>query len=136
MSQKWSYFRFTTPQQRKLLFEIWEENGSVTEACRKAHVGRATFYYWKPRFDEKGYPGLEEFESRVAHKLNRKSESIEQGVIAMRRQHPDWGKFRIADEMARKPSLGLLLFVLCLFNFAFNGINSISSLFTIQKFAA
>jgi hypothetical protein len=38
--------------------------------------------------------------------------------------------------MARKPSLGLLLFVLCLFNFAFNGINSISSLFTIQKFAA
>jgi transposase len=102
MSQKWSYFRFTTPQQRKLLFEIWEENGSVTEACRKAHVGRATFYYWKPRFDEKGYPGLEEFESRVAHKLNRKSESIERGVIGMRRQHPDWGKFRIADEMAKE----------------------------------
>jgi transposase len=101
MSQKRSYFRFTTPQQRKLLFEIWEETGNVTKACSQAHVGRATFYYWKPRFDANGYAGLEEFESRVAHKLNRKEESIEQSVIAMRRQHPDWGKLRMADEMAK-----------------------------------
>ena len=101
MSQRHSYFRFTTSQQRKLLFEIWEETGNVTEACQKAHVGRATFYYWKPRFEANGYAGLEEFESRVAHKLNRKEESIEQSVIAMRRQHPDWGKFRIADELAK-----------------------------------
>src|SRR3990172_1499408 len=103
MSQRHSYFRFTTSQQRKLLFEIWEETGNVTEACQKAHVGRATFYYWKPRFEANGYAGLEEFESRVAHKLNRKEESIEQSVIAMRRQHPDWGKFRIADELAKGP---------------------------------
>jgi len=102
MSQKRSYFRFTTPQQRKLLFEIWEETGNVTEACHKAQVGRATFYYWKPRFDANGYAGLEEFESRVAHKLNRKEESIEQDVIVMRQQHPDWGKLRIADEMAKE----------------------------------
>jgi transposase len=101
MSQRQSYFRFTTSQQRKLLFEIWEETGNVTEACHKAHVGRATFYYWKPRFEANGYAGLEEFESRVAHKLNRKEESIEQSVIAMRRQHSDWGKFRIADELAK-----------------------------------
>lgn len=102
MSQKRSYFRFTTPQQRRLLFEIWEETGNVTKACSQAHVGRATFYYWKPRFAANGYAGLEEFESRVAHKLNRKEASIEQSVIAMRRQHPDWGKFRIADEMAKE----------------------------------
>jgi DHA1 family tetracycline resistance protein-like MFS transporter len=39
-------------------------------------------------------------------------------------------------EMARKPGLGLQLLVLCLFNFAFNGINSTEALFLIQKFAA
>jgi multidrug resistance protein len=39
-------------------------------------------------------------------------------------------------EMARKPGLGWLLLVTCLFNFAFNGINSTSSLFVIQKFSA
>lgn len=102
MSQEHTYFRFTTEQQRKLLFEEWEKTGNVTEACRRAHVGRATFYYWKPRFDEHGYAGLVEFESRVAHKLNRKDETIERRVIELRQAHGDWGKFRIADEMAKE----------------------------------
>ena len=39
-------------------------------------------------------------------------------------------------EMARKPGLGWLLLVLCLFFFAFNGINSTATLFVIQKFNA
>ncbi len=55
MSQKRTYFPPTTAQQRKLLFEIWETTGNVTEACRQAHVGRGTFYYWKPRFEAEGY---------------------------------------------------------------------------------
>jgi multidrug resistance protein len=39
-------------------------------------------------------------------------------------------------EMARKPGLGWLLLVMAMFNFSFNGINSTSTLFVIQKFAA
>jgi len=72
MSPKRTYYGFTTFQQRKLLFETWEETGKITLACKKAHVSRGLFYYWKARFDEKGYGGLEEFESRAAHKLNKK----------------------------------------------------------------
>jgi transposase len=102
MSQKKTYFGFTTVQQRKLLFETWAATGSVTQACRTAHVGRATFYYWKKRFDEKGYAGLEEFESRTPHKVNRKEAAIAQRVVEMRRQHPDWGKMRIANELAKQ----------------------------------
>jgi transposase len=101
MRPRHTYFRFTTSQQRKLLFETWESTGSVEEACRKARVSLRLFYYWKPRFEEKGYAGLEEFESRVAHKLNRKAEAIEQQVIKLRREHPDWGKARITHEMAK-----------------------------------
>lgn len=101
MSPRHTYFRFTTAQQRKLLFETWERTGSVEEACRKARVSLRLFYYWKPRFEEKGYAGLEAFESRVAHKLNRKAEAIEQQVIKLRREHPDWGKARITHEMAK-----------------------------------
>lgn len=102
MSRKGTYFPFTTAQQRKLLFETWEATGSVTQACRVAHVGRATFYYWKPRFVEQGYAGLETFASRVAHQLHRKEAAVEQRVIELRRAHPDWGKFRIADELAKE----------------------------------
>jgi MFS transporter, DHA1 family, tetracycline resistance protein len=39
-------------------------------------------------------------------------------------------------DMARKPGLGWLLLVTALFNFAFNGINSTSTLFVIEKFSA
>ena len=101
MSTQRTYFGFSTPQQRKLLFETWEETGSVTAACRKARLSRGLFYYWKPRFDQSGYAGLEEFESRVAHKLNYKDQEVEQRVIAMKQQNPDWGKARIAQEMAK-----------------------------------
>jgi len=38
--------------------------------------------------------------------------------------------------MARRPGLGVILVVLCLFNFAFSGMGSIETLFMIQRFAA
>jgi len=101
MSPKRTYYGFTTAQQRKLLFETWEATGSVTGACHKARVSRGLYYYWKPRFEEQGYAGLEEFESRAAHKLRRKAESVEQRVIELRRRNPDWGKARLAQELAK-----------------------------------
>jgi len=101
MSPKRTYYGFTTVQQRKLLFETWEATGSVTGACHKARVSRGLYYYWKSRFEERGYAGLEEFESRAAHKLHRKAESVEQRVIDLRRRNPDWGKARIAQELAK-----------------------------------
>ena len=101
MTKKRVHFPFTTAQQRKFLFETWEETGNVTQACLKAHVGRGTFYHWKPRFDEEGYAGLEEFKSRAPKKTNRKPEEVEQKVIALRRKNRKWGKSRIADEVAK-----------------------------------
>jgi transposase len=101
MNTKRITYRETTAQQRKLLFEVWEGTGNVSLACRKAHVGRGTFYYWKPRFEKHGYKGLEAFESRAPKNPNRTSAEVEQKVIAMRQKHPDWGKKRIADEVAK-----------------------------------
>jgi transposase len=101
MSPKRTYFGFSTPQQRKLLFETWEATGNVTKACQAARLSRSLYYYWKARFGRYGYAGLEEFESRVAHRLRYKSAEIEQRVAEMRRQNPDWGKARIAQEMAK-----------------------------------
>jgi transposase len=104
MTSKRIHYRYTTAQQRRLLFETWEATGSVTEACRKAHVGRGTFYYWKPRFDEQGYAGLEAFERRGPKEPHWTSADVEQKVIALRRKHLDWGKKRIADELAKANS--------------------------------
>lgn len=69
MREQQIHFPFTTAQQRKLLFETWEETGNVSRACRKVHVSRMTFYYWQKRFYEQGYSGLEEFASRAPNNL-------------------------------------------------------------------
>ena len=101
MTTKHIHFPLTTAQQRKLLFETWQATGNVTAACRKAHVGRGTFYYWKPRFDAQGFPGLAEFASRAAKEPHRTPAAVAQQVLALRREHPDWGKKRLADELAK-----------------------------------
>ncbi|MCL5998445.1 MAG: MFS transporter [Chloroflexi bacterium] len=47
----------------------------------------------------------------------------------------DLNPFISIGQMAHKPGLGGLLLVLCLFNFAYNGINSTETLFLIEKFS-
>lgn len=101
MTTKRTYYRETTAQQRELLFKTWESTGSVADACKKAHVGRGTFYYWKPRFDEEGYDGLKAFASRAPKEHHQIAPEIEQQVITMRREHPEWGKKRIVHELAK-----------------------------------
>jgi len=101
MTNKRTHFPQTTASQRKLLFETWEETGNVSQACRTAHVGRGTFYYWKPRFDDQGYAGLTEFESRAPQEAARTGSEIEQKVIQLRREQPKWGQKRIAQELAK-----------------------------------
>lgn len=101
MEKKRTYFPPTTAQQRHLLFKTWEESGNVTEACAKAHVSRQTFYNWKPRFEEGGYEALNECRSHAPKNPNRKAKEVEEQVIEMRRRHSNWGKQRIADELAK-----------------------------------
>jgi transposase len=102
MKAKHVYFPPTTPQQRKLLFETWEQSSNVSAACRKAHVGRATFYYWKSRFIENGYAGLETYEKAGVPKgTGRVAADVQSKVAELHRAHTDWGKRRLADEMAK-----------------------------------
>jgi len=102
MKAKRVYFPPTTAQQRKLLFEIWEQSKNVTAACHKAHVGRATFYYWKPRFEQEGYAGLESYETLGAPKgAGRVAAEVERKVLELRGQNEDWGKHRLANEIAK-----------------------------------
>lgn len=98
------YFRATTAQQRRLLFARWEESGSVTQACAAAHVSRMLFYNWKARFEQEGYPGLEHSRSRARKHPARKAKEIEEQVVETYQAHPDWGKKRIAQELAKTNS--------------------------------
>ena len=101
MVKKRTYFPPTTAQQRRLLFEVWEETGDREEACRRAHVSKSTFYNWRPRFEGGGYEALDETKSHAPHHPNLAPLEVETQVVEMRREHPEWGKRRIADELAK-----------------------------------
>lgn len=95
------HFPLTTAQQRRLLFETWEATGNVTHACRIAHVGRRTFYYWKPRFEAGGYAALDAHASSTPKHPARTDAALEAAVLALHHQQPTWGKRRIAQELAK-----------------------------------
>lgn len=96
-----TYFRPTTAAQRRVLFETWEATGDIDRACQVAHMGRRTFYYWKPRFLAGGYAALETVASHARRTSSRVPAPVEARVIALHQQHPDWGKQRLADELAK-----------------------------------
>lgn len=101
MKTKRIHFPRTTASQRQLLFETWEETHSVVRACQTAHVAERTFYYWKPRFKAGGYAALAQFANHAPKEPHRTAPVIAQRVIALRQHNPDWGKRRIADEVAK-----------------------------------
>ena len=96
-----THFPRTTPSQRRLLFETWQATGDVARACQVAHVGRRTFYYWKPRFLAGGYAALEQFASQVPHRPHRSAAAVVARVIALKHEQPGWGKRRLAGELAK-----------------------------------
>jgi transposase len=95
------YFRPTTAAQRRLLFETYEATGDVGQACAKAHVGRGTFYYWRPRFEAGGYEALDQERSRAPHRTRIPpiGPQIVQEVIAYRQAHPEAGYRTVAQRI-------------------------------------
>ena len=91
------YYRQTTFQQRIYLFELVERLGNVSEACRRAKVSHSTYYRWKPRYEKEGVDGLREPRSHAVHNPHTIDPEIERRIIEPRREHPDWGKKRIAQ---------------------------------------
>jgi transposase len=96
------YYPRTTAAQRELLFKTWEETGDIDEACAAAKISRRTFYDWKARFAAEGYAGLAEYESRAPKEPHRSPQTVEQQVVELHRENPDWGKKRITNEVAQE----------------------------------
>jgi transposase len=104
MIKKRIHYPDTTYSQRQVLFQVWEETQSVTEACRQARTSLSTFYYWKERFEQGGYEALKKPKKPGPEKGIQVASEIQEKVVAMKEAHPEWGKRRIADELAKANS--------------------------------
>ena len=102
VGDKRPYYRPTTVDQRKVLFRVYEKTESPRQAAAAAHVGIGTLYYWRKRFEAGGYAALDAPRSHRPHRFARQlPESVRQEVLAAKREHPEWGRQRIADELKK-----------------------------------
>jgi len=104
MKKQRIYYPRTTLSQRQLLFQVWEETQDVAEACQRARVSESTYHYWKARFESEGYEGLKRVKKTGPARGIQVAESTQEKVVAMKQAHPEWGKRRIADELAKANS--------------------------------
>ena len=104
MTKQKPFYPPTTSQQRIRAFQVWQETGKVEQACQEAKISRSTFYYWKQRFLEDGYPALEDVRSHAPINPRRTDAAVEQEVISLKKNNPAWGKARIAAKISNQKS--------------------------------
>jgi hypothetical protein len=106
MIKKRIHYPDTTYSQRQVLFQVWEETQSVTEACRQARTSLRVniLLLRKERFEQGGYEALKKPKKPGPEKGIRVASEIQEKVVAMKEAHPEWGKRRIADELAKANS--------------------------------
>ena len=79
---------------------------SHVELCRKYNISRVTGYKWLERFDQGGYPALEDASTKPhSHSSQLDEEDIIQ-IIQLKQAHPAWGAKKLQVLMGTKaPSL-------------------------------
>ena len=91
--------------EQRMKFAIRASSGEeeMKALCREFEISRPTGYLWRKRFGE--CERIEELreKSRRPHRSPKQTESeIEQRVIALRQQYPDWGAGKLVELLKRQ----------------------------------
>jgi transposase InsO family protein len=68
---------------------------NMSALCRQYGISRKTGYKWLARFEADGRAALVDRSRRPHHSPHRTSDTMEQIVVAARRQHPAWGGHKL-----------------------------------------
>jgi transposase InsO family protein len=85
---------------RKLnIFELSEQLGNISEACRRLGVSRRHYYDIKTALEEDGVAGLLEKSRTMARTGNRVAPEVEDRVLSYSLKNPTHGQTRTANEL-------------------------------------
>jgi transposase InsO family protein len=89
--------------EEKLLFVQAAEKKqlTMTELCRAFGVSRRVGYKWLARFKEEGPAGLVERSRASLSHPNAVAPSVEDWIIELRRQRPNWGPRKLLAQLKR-----------------------------------
>lgn len=78
-------------KQRLSVLELAEKLGSVSEACRRRGMDRASFYEWKRRFQTHGIEGLKDLPPIAKSHPQAVKPEVESRIIELALAHPSYG---------------------------------------------
>lgn len=89
--------------ERKAFVRAWlSRRYTLVDLCGASQISRKTAYKWVARFQEAGWPGLED-RSRAPHgHPNATPEALVAALLKAKHQHPDWGPGLLIDWLRRR----------------------------------
>ncbi len=75
---------------------------SLSELCAEFEISRPTAYCWLKRYEAGGIAGMQEGSRRPHHSPARTAAGLEQRVVELRRQRPDWGARKLRHVLRRE----------------------------------
>lgn len=94
--------RARTPEAKAHVLRLAERLGSVSRACQIMGYSRDSFYRFKRLYEEGGVAALERPSRRRPLLKNRVAPEIERGVVEVSKEHPRWGRARVAEALVER----------------------------------
>lgn len=102
-----------TVMEQKIEFILLakELNGfKFNKLCKRFNISRKTGYKWLNRYKDKGIEGLQEKTRRPARSPQKCPEEIEDYVISLRKEDPEWGPKKLRRIMQDNKAKGAYSF--------------------------
>lgn len=97
-------WRTSNVQEQRMRFVVAasRQEKSLTELCAEFEISRPTGYEWLKRYQAQGIAGMQEESRRPHHSPAKTCTGLEQRVVELRRQRPDWGARKIRHLLLRE----------------------------------
>jgi len=89
-------------QRMRFVVAASRREKSMRELCAESGISRPTGYTWWRRYEVGGIAGVVEQSRRPQHSPGRTTAAIEQRVVELRQQRPDWGARKLQVLLAQE----------------------------------
>ena len=89
-------------QRVRFVVRASEAGRNLSDLCREFEISRPTGYLWLQRWQQQKTAGLEEKSRRPQRSPQKTTEAVEQQIIELRRQRPDWGARKLCPLLAER----------------------------------
>jgi len=89
-------------QRHEFVLMALQEGANISGLCVRFGISRAKGYKWLERYRQEGAEGLHDRSRRPKHSPHRTDATVEQAVVAVRKQHRAWGGRKIRAVLVRR----------------------------------